>query len=79
MKQFLARHRKNIILQSFISCSLFSVSVYAIIRSIFYDFPMSWTEESLFFVKMFTASQLILVTGVGGLTWMYRGLLRLKK
>jgi len=79
MKQFLTRHRKNILLQSFLSCSIFSICVYAIIRCIFFEFPMSWTEESLFFIKMFAACQLIFVTGVGGLTLLYRGLLRIRK
>ena len=79
MKQFFQRHRKSIFLQSFYSCSVLSLFVYIFMRSVFYEFPMSWAEESLFFIKMIGISQALFVTAVAGSAWLYKGVVKMKR
>jgi len=77
MKKFYHQHRKNILLQAYLSASILSIFVYAIFRIIFYEFPMSWQGEVSLFVKMFFCSSVLIATATGGLVLLYRSVIRL--
>jgi hypothetical protein len=72
MKQFLLRHRKNMLLQAVSSASILSLFVYAVLRCLFYEFPMTWDEEILFFLKTFLSSCFVISTATAGSAWFYR-------
>lgn len=78
MKQFIAQHRKSIMWQALQSGGVLSLCIYAIIRFTFYEFPMSWTEEAIFFLKTYFISCFLIATATGGSAWMYRSLIRMK-
>ncbi|HEX7846753.1 MAG TPA: hypothetical protein VF476_13205 [Chitinophagaceae bacterium] len=77
MKQFFFRHRRNMLLQALYSGSILSLFVYAVVRILAYEFPMSWIEEIFLFVKIMLASSFIIATATGGSAWMYRNVIKM--
>jgi len=78
MKQFYLQHRKSIAWQALQSGSILSLFVYAIFRMLFYEFPLSWTEEGLYFIKTFSGSLFLIATATGGAALLYRSLVKMK-
>jgi hypothetical protein len=72
MKQSLLRYRKHMLLQALQSGSVLSLFVYATLRVLFYEFPMTWMEEVVFFLKTVLCSCFLIATATGGMTWLYR-------
>jgi hypothetical protein len=79
MKQFLVRHRKNLIFQAVYSGAVLSLFVYAVLRFLFYDFPMPVLEEIAFFLKTFLASSFLIATATGGSAWLYLGIKKMQR
>jgi TRAP-type C4-dicarboxylate transport system permease small subunit len=79
MKKFIARHKNHLLLQAFSSSTVISVFVYIVTRILFYEFPMSWMEEIVFFLKITLTSCCIIATATGGSVWFYRGLVKMKR
>jgi hypothetical protein len=78
MRQFFLRHRKNMLLRALYSGSILSLFIYAILRVLSYDFPMTWTEEITFFLKTFLCGCFLIATATGGSAWMYKLFLKMK-
>ncbi|HEX2629666.1 MAG TPA: hypothetical protein VHM26_11655 [Chitinophagaceae bacterium] len=75
MRQSLLRRRHpHMLVQALHSGSILSLFVYAILRALFYEFPMTWGEEALFFLKTVLVSCFLIATATGGATWLYRTL-----
>lgn len=72
MKQSLLRHR--FLLQALQSGTVLSLFVYATLRVFFYEFPMTWTEEVMFFLKTVFCSCFFIATATGGVAWLYRAI-----
>jgi hypothetical protein len=73
MRQSLLRRRHpHMLLQALHSGSILSLFVYAILRALFYEFPMTWGEEVVFFLKTVLTSCFLIATATGGSTWLYR-------
>jgi hypothetical protein len=79
MKQFISRHKNNMLVQALSSGSILSIFVYIILRCLFYEFGMGWTEEIMFFIKTMLASSCIIATATGGSAWLYRGLVKMRR
>ena len=65
MKQFIIRNRKNILVQALYSGSIASLFIYMLFRCIFYEFPMSWIEEIMFFFRTILSSCFLFVSATG--------------
>ena len=78
MRQLIIHYRKNILWQAFRSASVLSLFVYTMFRIFFFEFPLSWTEEATFFIKMFLTSSFIIATATGGIVIAYRSIIRLR-
>ena len=76
MKQFMLRHRKNIFAQALVSGGVLSLFIYAVLRILFFEFPMSWIEEISIFVKTTLLSSFLVFSATGGIAWAYRSLLK---
>lgn len=76
MKQFLLRHRKNMLLQALHSGGILSLFIYAVIRILAFDFPMNLKEEITLFVKIMAVSSFLIAAATGGAAWTYRNILR---
>jgi hypothetical protein len=79
MKQFLFRNRQSMLFQAFRSGSILSLFVYTIIRILAFDFPMSWGEEILLFIKIMAASCFLIASATLGSAWVYKNVLNLKR
>jgi hypothetical protein len=79
MKKIGAGQRKFILWQAIQSGSILSLLVYAIIRSLFFEFPMSWIAETIFFTKIFLSSVFIFAAATGGSTWLYLSVIKMKR
>ncbi len=71
--------RKTILWQAVRSGSILSLFVYAIFRLLFYEFHFSWKGETIFFLKIFSASCLLMVILTGGIAWFYGFILKIKR
>jgi hypothetical protein len=61
MKQFILRNRNTVPLKAASSSFILSLFFYAVVRVLFYEFPMTWLEEAWFFIK-------VIITGCFTLT-----------
>jgi hypothetical protein len=66
------------LLQALNSSSIISLFVYAALRVLFYEFPMTWGEEIVFFLKTVFASCFLIATATAGSAWLHRGIEKLK-
>jgi len=73
------RHKDHLMIQAISNGSIVSIFVYIIIRILFYEFPMSWTEEISFFIKISLASCLMITVATVGTAWLYRGLVKIRR
>ncbi len=78
MRQLYIFYRRNILLQAFRSASVLSLFIYTMFRIFFFEFPLSWTEEAVFFIKMFLSSSFIIATATGGVVIAYRTFVKLR-
>lgn len=67
MKQFITSNRHKV-LQGVPSALLISFSIYLFLRIIFHDFPMSWGEEILFFLKVTIIGSMLIILATGSCT-----------
>lgn len=79
MRQFYKQHHKSIIWQALQSGSIVALFLYSIIRGLFYEFPMSWTEESLFFIKVFLSSACLIAGTTGSVALLYKLVLKIRR
>lgn len=79
MRQFYNQHHKSIAWQALQSGSVLSLLLYAIIRGLFYEFPMTWAEESLFFIKVFLSSACLIAGTTGSVALLYRLVLKIRR
>ncbi len=70
MKQFITNNRHKV-LQGVPSALLISFSIYLFLRIIFHDFPMSWSEEIFFFLKVNVIGSLLIIMATGSCTGMH--------
>jgi hypothetical protein len=78
MRQLYIHYRQYILWQAFRSASVLSLFIYAMFRIFFFEFPLSWTQEAIFFIKMFLSSSFIIVTATGGVVIAYRTFVKLR-
>lgn len=78
MKQFFIRRHKNLFIQALQSGSVISLFIYASLRCLFHEFPMSLTEEVLFFLKTAVASCFLIATAMTGSAWLYAAVVKWK-
>ena len=74
MKKMIVRNKETILVQALYSGSIVSLFIYVVLRGLFYEFPMSWGEEILFFTKTILGSCFLFVTATGipaGLCWLF--------
>jgi hypothetical protein len=66
MKQFLVQHRNSIWAKALYSSATISFFLYIIIRGFSFEFPMTWMDEALLFIKItFTGTFLMSLATVG--------------
>jgi len=78
MKKFYHQHHKSILWQAMQLASILSLFMYALPRILFYDFPVSWYEEVLYFAKIYSCSLFIITSATGGPALLYRYILKLR-
>ena len=78
MKQFFLRHRKSVLIQSLRSAGILSLFVYAVLRCLFFEFPMTWLEEAGFFFKVFIVTVFFITTATAGSALLYRSMLKMR-
>ena len=71
MKYSIAPNRKKLFPRAFQSAIITSLFIYAAMRLMAYEFPMTWKEEILLFFKVVAVSCLLITSITGGLPWMY--------
>jgi hypothetical protein len=79
MRQFYNQHHKSIAWQALQSGSIIALFLYITIRGLFYEFPMSWTEESVFFIKVFLSSAGLISGTTGTVAFLYRLVLKIRR
>lgn len=79
MKQFLVQHRNSIWIKALYSSATISLFLYIIIRGFSYDFPMSWTEELLLFIKVIFTGSLVMSLATIGCASLYKAFERIKR
>jgi len=79
MKQFLAYQRNSILGQAVYSSATISVSIYIIVRTFSYDFPMSWGEELLLFTRIIFNGTILMVLTTVGCAGIYKSFVRMKR
>ncbi|MBL7744180.1 MAG: hypothetical protein JNN00_11950 [Chitinophagaceae bacterium] len=79
MKQFILQHRNRIWAKALYSSATISLFIYIIIRGFTYDFPMSWTEEAILFVKVIFAGSCLMSLATIGCASLYRAFERIKR
>ncbi|HEY6506038.1 MAG TPA: hypothetical protein VIZ28_18815 [Chitinophagaceae bacterium] len=79
MKQFFVQRRNSIWVKSLYSSATISLFLYIIIRGFSYDFPMSWSEEILLFIRIvFTGTFMISMAAIG-CAGLYRAFEKMKR
>jgi len=82
MKNVVAPAWKSLFFQVMYSSVIISVCFYVFVRILFYEFPMTWLEEFVFFIKIvFTGSVFMSVcrSGVTGFYFLLQRKRRVKK
>ncbi|MBL7739675.1 MAG: hypothetical protein JNK14_10675 [Chitinophagaceae bacterium] len=79
MKQFLLQHRNSIWAKALYSSATVSLFIYIIIRGFTYDFPMSWTEEALLFVKVVLAGTFLMSLATISCASLYKAFEKIKR
>jgi hypothetical protein len=71
MKQFVLRNRHSVPFKAAYSSFIFSVCFYTVIRTLFFEFPMTWPEEAMFFCKVIAAGCFATTSAVILTAWFY--------
>lgn len=71
MKQFILRNKNTVPFKAAFSSFIFSICFYAVVRILFYEFPMTWLEEAWFFIKMIAAGCFAITSAATLTTWLY--------
>jgi hypothetical protein len=79
MKQFLDQQRNRIWMKALYSSTIISLSLYIIIRAFSFDFPMSWMEEIMLFLKIVCTGSVMMVVATIGCAGLYKSFLRMKR
>ena len=79
MKQFLVQHRNSIWAKALYSSATISLFLYIIIRGFSYEFPMTWTDEILLFIKIIFTGIFMMSLATVGCASLYRGFERIKR
>ena len=79
MKQFITRNRKRMIFRALYSAAIISICVYTFARVLFYEFPMTWTEEIVFFLQVVVTGSLLIGGAATIITSLYFLLLKIKQ
>jgi hypothetical protein len=79
MGRFLAQQRNRIWMKALLSSATICLLLYIIIRSLTYDFPMSWREEILLFFKVILSGTCMMVVATTGSATIYKTFLRIKR
>jgi|GEM_PF-5611812 len=80
MKQFFSQNK--ILSQAVYSSAILSLFVYIIVRAFSFEFPMTWIEEALLFIKIVCTGSFMMVlitVGCAGLYLSYQKLKRHRK
>ena len=78
MKNFFVRVRKTLAWQAIQSGMFLSLLIYLMLRTMFYEFPMTWSEEIAYFFKTILVSTIFISLCTGGMIYMYRGILKMR-
>ena len=78
MKQFILRNRNTVAFKAAHSSFILSVCFYALVRVLFYEFPMTWLEEAWFFVKVIAAGCFALTSAATLTSWLYLAVIKVK-
>jgi len=78
MKQFIVRNRNTVAFRAFNSSLILSLCFYAVVRILFFEFPMTWFEEAWFFTKIFLTSSFVFTITVTTTGWLYLAFLKIK-
>jgi len=79
MKQFLIQYRNSIWAKALYSSATISLFLYIIIRGFSYDFPMSWTEEIMLFIKVIFTGTVVMSLATAGCAGLYKAFERIKR
>jgi len=79
MKQFLVQHRNSILAKALYSSATISLFFYIIIRVFSFDFPMSWMEEIMLFIKVTFTGTFMMSLATVGCAGLYRAFERMKR
>ncbi|MGC4037542.1 MAG: hypothetical protein QM764_16390 [Chitinophagaceae bacterium] len=78
MKSFIAHKRHSIVFRAISPAIIVSVSLYVFVRILFYEFPMTWMEEIIFFFKLVFTGSLVISSTLVAVRWFYFYMLKLK-
>ena len=77
MKQFLSQNK--ILTQAIYSSATISLFLYIVVRSFSYEFPMTWLEEALLFIKIVCTGSFLMVLITVGCAGLYLSFQKLKR
>ncbi len=77
MKQFLSQNK--ILTQAIYSSATISLFLYIVVRSFSFEFPMSWLDEALLFIKIVCTGSFLMVLVTMGCAGLYLSFHRLKR
>jgi hypothetical protein len=79
MKNLIARKRNTIAFRAISPAALISICLYVFVRILFFEFPMSWLEEFIFFSKVILSGVFFISLCVIGLKLLYFFVLKFKQ
>ena len=79
MKKLIVRFGKTLVWQAIRSGLVLALFIYVMLRTMFHEFPMSWSEEIAYFLKTIMVSTSFIALCTGGIIYMYRGVLKMRR
>ena len=79
MRRLLFAQRNRIWMKAVFSSFIICILIYFIIRCFSFDFPLTWKEELLLFIKVVCSGMLMMVAATTATAYLYKTILRRRR